>query len=214
MISVIATLETEDTLSINNLTLVDLFRPFTAIKGKIPTKDKTNITNYNVRFAEHEDISNGIPKDHKIAEEILRKMCKEASRDTWSTDRNAKRGASTDGDNESDHKKPRYENIPIFTTKAEAFNHTMKTIEDMTPWYSSYRDLFFRLCLPQPHSTISHPVAVLIAVCASASDPVSEAIELITKHKAPPAFEKYYIDPNILRIYVLIQNMQMTDNSV
>ncbi|KAG0366231.1 ER-golgi trafficking TRAPP I complex 85 kDa subunit-domain-containing protein [Gamsiella multidivaricata] len=74
------------------------------------------------------------------------------------------------------------------------------------PWYSSYRDLFFSTNGVSDHETFEHPVACIIAISSLSVDPINEIHQLNNMSTPPIVFEKAFMDPALLKYYVLIHD--------
>jgi hypothetical protein len=79
-------------------------------------------------------------------------------------------------------------------------------MDEMTPWYSEFRHLILSIKGISEHETFDHPVAIVYAVSSSTPDPMATMMELVNTHSVVPGSERGFIDPNILRYYVLIHD--------
>ncbi|KAF9360780.1 Trafficking protein particle complex 8 [Mortierella sp. AD094] len=78
--------------------------------------------------------------------------------------------------------------------------------ERVFPWYSRYRDLFFWTGGVSDHETFDHPIACVIAISSLSPDPINEIHELNKMSTPPLVFEKAYMDPALLKYYVLLHD--------
>ncbi|KAI9015852.1 ER-golgi trafficking TRAPP I complex 85 kDa subunit-domain-containing protein [Phycomyces nitens] len=60
------------------------------------------------------------------------------------------------------------------------------------------------------HETFDHPVAVLIVISSANPDPMSTIMQLYNPNVPSFTIDKPYVDPNILRFYVLLHDPQQT----
>lgn len=81
------------------------------------------------------------------------------------------------------------EDVPLF----------FRAFPDPTPWFRDWRDALLRTVPPPPHSTVAHPVAVLVAV--PVSSPAAVAAEL-----SPSVFRLLrHLDAGIPRFHLAVQ---------
>jgi len=78
--------------------------------------------------------------------------------------------------------------------------------ERVYPWYAKYRDLFFMTGGVSDHETFEHPVACVIAVSSLSPDPINEIHQLNNLSTPSIVFEKTFMDPTLLKYYVLIHD--------
>ncbi|KAJ3068765.1 hypothetical protein HK102_007093, partial [Quaeritorhiza haematococci] len=81
--------------------------------------------------------------------------------------------------------------------------------ENDTPWYDEYREIVCGLIGTTEHETFNHPLACLIVVTTANPDPVSTLAKLYNPSNPPPGFAKVYLDPNVLRYYLLVHDPSM-----
>lgn len=74
------------------------------------------------------------------------------------------------------------------------------------PWYSRYRDLLLSTGGASDHETFDHPVASIIAISSLSPDPINEIHQLNNMSTPTLVFDKAYMDPTILKYYVLIHD--------
>ncbi|KAF9909923.1 Trafficking protein particle complex 8 [Linnemannia zychae] len=74
------------------------------------------------------------------------------------------------------------------------------------PWYSKYRDLLLSTGGASDHETFDHPVASIIAISSLSLDPINEIHQLNNMSTPTLIFDKAYMDPMILKYYVLIHD--------
>lgn len=106
-------------------------------------------------------------------------------------------------------------------------------MSQVTPWYSVYRDNYLKGFAMSDHEYFEHPVACLIipllpfhlilfsieyiffyflllagvVVISSANlDPLNTLLKLYQQNAPPPALNKPYIDPNILKYYLILHD--------
>lgn len=81
-------------------------------------------------------------------------------------------------------------------------------MDELTPWYAQFRHLILSIKGVSEHETFDHPVCILYAVTSSTPDPMATMMELVNKHNIIPGSDRGFIDPNVLRYYVLIHDGQ------
>lgn len=91
-------------------------------------------------------------------------------------------------------------------------------IEYLTPWFTDMRDLVLGTRHVEEHETFGHPVAIVLAVSSSSSDPMNAFASLYEKsqaHACPAFSQRPYVDPLVFRYYLLIHDVskQGTDMS-
>jgi len=87
-----------------------------------------------------------------------------------------------------------------------AVNHHLAPPGRVFPWYSRYRDLLLSVGGASDHETFDHPVASIIAISSLSPDPINEIHQLNNMSTPAVVFDKAYIDPTILKYYVLIHD--------
>ena len=75
-----------------------------------------------------------------------------------------------------------------------------------TPWYRVYCDNFMRLLRYSEHETINHPVAVLMGVSSEDENPIQTFTEMYGEEHVPDAMKKTWIDPNLLKFFVMVHD--------
>jgi hypothetical protein len=81
-----------------------------------------------------------------------------------------------------------------------------ENMDELTPWYAQFRHLILSIKGISEHETFDHPVAIVYTVSSSTADPMATMMELINSHNVIPGSERGFIDPNVLRYYVLIHD--------
>ncbi|KAL7753947.1 hypothetical protein RI367_000880 [Sorochytrium milnesiophthora] len=80
------------------------------------------------------------------------------------------------------------------------------SLEELTPWYAEYRRWFLKLFAASEHETFDHPVACVFFVTSDNTDPLAALSKLNNVATAVPVFEKGWIDPAVLKYYVLVHD--------
>ncbi|KAF8977179.1 Trafficking protein particle complex 8 [Entomortierella lignicola] len=80
------------------------------------------------------------------------------------------------------------------------------SMERVFPWYCKYRDLFFWTGGVSDHETFDHPIACVIAISSLSPDPINEIHQLNNMSTPTIVFEKAYMDPTLLKYYILIHD--------
>lgn len=81
-----------------------------------------------------------------------------------------------------------------------------KDLNHLTPWYHNYQHLSCKFLGASEHETLNHPVACIIAVSTADSDPVTLAKTLAVESNLPKIFKRGFMDPNMLKIYLLVHS--------
>ncbi|KAN0065887.1 hypothetical protein ACQY0O_001018 [Thecaphora frezii] len=83
------------------------------------------------------------------------------------------------------------------------------SIEKQTPWFADFCDAVLQQRFISRHETFGHPVAVLLAVSSASPDPMNDFAQLYETVSSSSAFEAHpYLDPNILRYYLLLHDVR------
>ncbi|KAI8599084.1 ER-golgi trafficking TRAPP I complex 85 kDa subunit-domain-containing protein [Dissophora ornata] len=185
-IAVIASQGATELCQANHLpSVVDLFKPFgEKIDGRISVTVLGSmglpsvIDNFTLRFTETDQVEE---PDQKTAQKWLAEVVREAAH------------GFTD---------------PFMIKSREQVTHDYLNAppERVFPWYSRYRDLFFSTGGVSDHETFEHPVACVIAISSLSPDPINEIHHLSNMSTPPIVFEKTFMDPALLKYYVLIHD--------
>ncbi|RUP46788.1 ER-golgi trafficking TRAPP I complex 85 kDa subunit-domain-containing protein [Jimgerdemannia flammicorona] len=213
-IAVIASSDANELCQTNNLpTFVELIKPFgELIEGKVSARDSQNlpisIDNFSVRFA---DLTQLEEPDHRAAFRIISDYVKAQSPDLAT------------------------ESLDCIRTKQDVSQRYLETntdsclvslrilpplkffvlsnpanLDDLTPWYSEFRRLLFTFAGASEHETFDHPVAIIIAVSSANPDPINTLLRPYDPASPAPIFDKGFMDPNVLKYYVLIHDAHRT----
>ncbi|KAF9116328.1 Trafficking protein particle complex 8 [Mortierella sp. AM989] len=183
-IAVIASQGATELCQINHLpSVVDLFKPFgEQIEGRVMVHGSMGlpsaIDNFIMRFTEMDQLEE---PDSKTSQRWLAETVRAAAIA-----------------HSSPYKIQSKENVTLEYLNA--------TSERIFPWYCRYRDLFFRTGGVSDHETFDHPVACVIAISSLSPDPINEIHQLNNMSTPPLVFEKSYMDPALLKYYVLIHD--------
>lgn len=80
----------------------------------------------------------------------------------------------------------------------------------MMPWYTDFRKCMLSIRGITEHETFDHPVAVMIVISSADADPIDTVMNLYNPTAPSFAVDKPYVDPNILRYYVILHDPQQT----
>ena len=82
----------------------------------------------------------------------------------------------------------------------------MKDQKELAPWFAEYRTELLRGLRWTDTEYFDHPVAVLLVASASEGDVVNKLMSLLSLDNLPPLFREGYIDPNMLKHYVILHD--------
>ncbi|KAI8381466.1 ER-golgi trafficking TRAPP I complex 85 kDa subunit-domain-containing protein [Radiomyces spectabilis] len=80
----------------------------------------------------------------------------------------------------------------------------------VTPWYADFRRLILSYRGIAEHETFDHPVATLIVISSANPDPMGTIMQLYNPNIPSFTVDKPYVDPNILRFYLLLHDPHKT----
>ncbi|KAG9325666.1 hypothetical protein KVV02_001150 [Mortierella alpina] len=183
-IAVIASQGATDLCQANHLpSLVDLLNPFgEQMEGRVTVHGSMGlplaIDNFTLRFTEMDQLEEPDPKSsERWLAEVVR--------------------AAAHG----------YEDpFKIKSKEQVTHDYLAATPDRVFPWYARYRDLFFSTGGVSDHETFEHPVACIVAISSLSTDPINEIHQLNNMSTPPLVFEKVFMDPTILKYYVLIHD--------
>ncbi|CAG8459139.1 6976_t:CDS:10 [Ambispora leptoticha] len=186
-IAIVSSQDADTACRKNNFTnFFEFIRPFgERYEGKITVRDSQGLSNtiegFTFRFA---DLACLEQPDNQIIAKLLADKVK-----------------SNCGD-------PKQQNeFPPISSKADVTEKYLTVSQDdITPWYAEYRRLFFQLTGVSEHETFEHPVACIIVVSSLDSDPLNQFAQLFDDNMPAPIYEKGFMDPNILKYYVLLHD--------
>ncbi|KAG0259994.1 Trafficking protein particle complex 8 [Mortierella polycephala] len=183
-IAVIASQGVTELCQANHLpSLVDLLKPFgDQIEGRVTVHGSMGlpsaIDNFTLRFVEIDRLEEPDPKS---AERWLAEVVR----------------ADAHG----------YEDrFKIKSKEQVTFEYLNAPPERVFPWYTSYRDLFFSMGGVSDHETFDHPIACIVAISSLSPDPINEIHQMNNMSTPPIVFEKAFMDPAILKYYVLVHD--------
>lgn len=90
-------------------------------------------------------------------------------------------------------------------------------IDSITPWFADTRDMVLHARQVSEHETFGHPMAAILVVSASSSDPMNAFANLFEESQphANSAFNKRpYVDPLIFRYYVLLHDVSKSGSDL
>ncbi|RIB08725.1 ER-golgi trafficking TRAPP I complex 85 kDa subunit-domain-containing protein [Gigaspora rosea] len=162
-----------------------LIKPFgERIEGKVFTKDSQGapnpIENFTVRFV---NLTRLEQPDIQLTSQILANRVKFVNN-----------SLSKDG-------------LTPIKTKSDVTERYLEANQDeLTPWYAEYRRWFFGFTGVSEHETFEHPVACILATSSSNENPIDTLRQMYNITTPAPIFEKGFMDPNILKCYVLLHD--------
>ncbi|CAO3682429.1 unnamed protein product [Rhizopus microsporus] len=83
-------------------------------------------------------------------------------------------------------------------------------LNDLTPWYTDFRDTLLSLRGITEYETFDHPVATMIVISSLNTDPISTIMQLYNPNIPSFTLDKPYVDTNILRYYVVLHDPNLT----
>ncbi|KAF7724948.1 Trafficking protein particle complex 8 [Apophysomyces ossiformis] len=170
-------------------TFADFIRPFGEnIEGRVSPRDWQGvpipIDNFNVRFRHINKLDE---PNHQAVMGII---------DDYVKIRGAEPSA-TEG--------------PQIKTRADVGEEYLQTgLDDMMPWYADFKRIVYQIRGITEHETFDHPVAAMIVISSSNADPMGTIMQLYNPNVPSFTIDKPYIDPNILRFYVLLHDPHRT----
>ncbi|PWN32069.1 uncharacterized protein FA14DRAFT_162337 [Meira miltonrushii] len=90
-------------------------------------------------------------------------------------------------------------------------------IDRITPWFADTRDMVLHARQVSEHETFGHPMAAILVVSASSSDPMNAFANLFEESQphSNSAFNKRpYVDPLIFRYYVLLHDVSKSGSDL
>ncbi|CAG8460304.1 5163_t:CDS:10 [Ambispora gerdemannii] len=191
-VAVVSSQDADMACRANNFSnFLELIRPFgERYEGRITARDSQGLPNpiegFTFRFA---DLACLEQPDNQIIAKLLSEKVKSYCGDPKQL-------------NEVQH----------ISSKADLTERYLKASQDdITPWYAEYRRFFFKLTGVSEHETFEHPVACIIVVSSLNPDPLNQFAQLFDDNILPaPIYEKGFMDPNILKYYVLLHDNHKT----
>ncbi|CAJ0823061.1 10537_t:CDS:10 [Entrophospora sp. SA101] len=188
-IAVISSKDADQVCQANNIPdFYSLLKPFgDRIEGRVTARDSQGLSNtlenFTIRFAHLLSLEQ--PNVDTLSQAIAEKI----------------KSFATDNNNTLNKE------LPIITSKSDVTEDFLElNQDDITPWYAEYRRQYFTFTGASEHETFDHPVACIIAVSSSNPDPVKTANELFNNDNPAPIYEKGFMDPNLLKCYVLLHD--------
>ncbi|KAI9276284.1 ER-golgi trafficking TRAPP I complex 85 kDa subunit-domain-containing protein [Sporodiniella umbellata] len=84
------------------------------------------------------------------------------------------------------------------------------SLDELTPWYTHFKDTVLSLRGITEYETFDHPVATMIVISSLNTDPVNTVMQLCNPSVPPFALDKPYVDTNVLRYYVVLHDPNLT----
>ena len=187
---VLSTEGAENVARRSDLSLLDLFRPFSKIDTSSVAVNTTReqpfrIQHMNLRFCESSEVEQPSEEFVDVSLDSLIRSY-EALAQNMAT---------------------------IVSNKDDAISYLQQTSErQRTPWYEDYRTEMLRGLRCGDHEYFDHPLACLIIVSSSEEDPVPKLVSLLALEALPPLFRDGIMDPNMLKHYVLIHDNTLSSS--
>jgi hypothetical protein len=89
----------------------------------------------------------------------------------------------------------------------------VKSEADLAPWFVEYYQELLRGLRCSDHEYFDHPIAVLLVASTTEPDIVQTFMSMISMGNLPPLYREGYIDPNMLKHYVLLHDNSSNDAS-
>ncbi|KAI9271539.1 ER-golgi trafficking TRAPP I complex 85 kDa subunit-domain-containing protein [Phascolomyces articulosus] len=80
------------------------------------------------------------------------------------------------------------------------------SLDKSMPWYVDFRRMMLSLRGMTEHETFDHPVAIMIVISSTNPDPMGTINQLYNPNIPSFTVDRPYVDPNILRYYVLLHD--------
>lgn len=196
----------------NNLSFIDMLRPYEVINKELYTRtvkeyESYAIRNFRIRFKMLDELSAEYGKDADSAVlQQTEKIKKERALDNF-----LQRVVSESyvPNNDDPFVVPKVEN-------EEKLQKQMKQGINFTPWFDRYREEYLNSFYLSDHETWDHPVACVSVVSSDDPDPVRTSKELYSSERPPKLFSDRNVDPDVFRFYVMLHDAQNgpADNKV
>ncbi|ORY24719.1 hypothetical protein LY90DRAFT_514455 [Neocallimastix californiae] len=86
-------------------------------------------------------------------------------------------------------------------------------IEENTPWFKEYKNIVNSVVSVSEHESFDHPLASFIFVSTNNKNPLSSFEQLQKAIDSHPIFNTKYVDPNIIKHYILIHDKRQTSDT-
>jgi len=86
-------------------------------------------------------------------------------------------------------------------------------IEENTPWFREYKNVVNSIVSVSEHESFDHPLASFIFVSTNNNNPLSSFEQLQKAIDSHPIFNTKYVDPNIIKHYILIHDKRHTPDT-
>ncbi|KAI8076416.1 ER-golgi trafficking TRAPP I complex 85 kDa subunit-domain-containing protein [Gilbertella persicaria] len=83
-------------------------------------------------------------------------------------------------------------------------------LDELTPWYASFKNTILTQRGITEYETFDHPVATMIVISSTNPDPVSTIMQLYNPNVPSFTVDKPYVDTNILRYYIVLHDPNKT----
>ncbi|KAK3240229.1 hypothetical protein CYMTET_49920 [Cymbomonas tetramitiformis] len=93
-------------------------------------------------------------------------------------------------------------------SKEKQIGELLNMRRDPTPWFTKYQSEFLNALTFSDHEAFDHPVACLLVVPSTDPDPVKTFLDLYSTHNVPTLIREGIADPQLLKHYVLLHDMQ------
>ncbi|KAL3692120.1 hypothetical protein R1sor_005771 [Riccia sorocarpa] len=185
VVMVLATDKVEASCQKNSLTFVDLLRPFCSLANvNVPVRTASEqpyrLQEFYIRMFYASEICQ--PRE-EAAEEYLLEVVNSTIE-------------KLPGEPEED------------AQRKNDFWAALAAADARTPSFQKYSNEFMRTLAFSEHEAVDHPVASIQAVSSRDDHPVSRFAELYNAENLPPLIEEGAMDPKLLKLYVLVHDLQ------
>ncbi|KAJ2997083.1 hypothetical protein HDV02_005897 [Globomyces sp. JEL0801] len=103
--------------------------------------------------------------------------------------------------------------LPELRTRAQVETYRQDAVfEHLTPWYHQYRALISNYMGVSEHETFNHPVACLFVISTADPNPFQTLKDMLVESTSIPILKKGYLDPNILKLCLLVNDPEEAPN--
>ncbi|KNC98240.1 uncharacterized protein SPPG_06640 [Spizellomyces punctatus DAOM BR117] len=183
LVAVVATSDAEELAKLNNLpTFADFIKPFGTRIKQVHVQDSQGhasiLESFSVRFRDWRQLDQFNPQ-------IINKTV---------VDHLGKHG----------RRRPTFPSIKTKEDVQSAYSQIDN--DQLTPWYSDYRNSVCKYVGFSEHETFNHPVAYLVVVSTSNPNPADAAQDLTSDSQFTTLSEKSFLDPAIPKYYILVHD--------
>ncbi|KAG1145052.1 hypothetical protein G6F37_002893 [Rhizopus arrhizus] len=186
LVAVAASEDAEELCRLNHIpSFTDLIQPFGDMIDKVTARDwqgvPTTIDNFNVRFKSIHKLEE---PNHQAVMRLVQERVKSGGEKHIETYIKSKSDVTEE-----------YLSVPL---------------DQLTPWYTHFKNAMLSLRGITEYETFDHPVATMIVISSLNTDPISTIMQLYNPNIPSFTLDKPYIDTNILRYYVVLHDPNLT----